>query len=159
MVFSRTIFVELFARRKYPGSRIECGQQAQQSSSKFPGEMLVGPGSHDFGLSRFAFLPADLDHPSIFAEPLSPAQALDNVRALLSPAHVRAVSEEAGFVDFFGVLTSSHAVSGNRVPDWHLATLLKQHGVSVIYTTDKGFPRFSQFRPKNPFRSEDTQPE
>jgi len=90
-------------------------------------------------------------HPSIFPEPLSPAEALENVRNLVSVPHVRAVSEDGGFLDLFATLTAPQPASGNQVPDWHLVTILKQHDVPLIYTTDKAFPGGSHVRAVNPF--------
>jgi len=40
-------------------------------------------------------------HPRIFAAPLSPDEALGNVAALAGMAHVRAVSEQQGFLDAY----------------------------------------------------------
>src|SRR5689334_23685622 len=40
-------------------------------------------------------------HPSIFAAPLSPGEAFENINALLAMPHVRAVAELDGFADAY----------------------------------------------------------
>jgi uncharacterized protein len=41
---------------------------------------------------------------------------------------------------------------GNDVPDGHIATLMRQHGVRVIYTRNRGFRRFDGIQAEDPFR-------
>lgn len=90
-------------------------------------------------------------HPRIFAAPLSPAEAQDNVAALLSLSQVRAVSEGEGFLDAYTHVTGSQAVRGNLVPDAHLATILFQHGVGTLYSHDRDFLRFPSLDVRDPF--------
>ena len=40
---------------------------------------------------------------------------------------------------------------GNDVPDAHLAALMRQHGVRVIYTRDRDFRRFDGIDARDPF--------
>lgn len=80
-------------------------------------------------------------HPRILPNPLSLQTALDNVGALLAVPHVRVHGEMEGFWDL--VREAGLEVSGgNDVPDAHLVALMRQHGVSTIYTEDRGFRRF-----------------
>lgn len=81
-------------------------------------------------------------HPSIFAKPLSPAEARGNLTALLNVAHCRTLAEEEGFWEVYGQVTSGLSVRGNLVPDAHLAAVLRQHGVTRLYTHDKDFRKF-----------------
>jgi len=89
-------------------------------------------------------------HPRIFSHPLSPDEALSNVESLIGLARVRLLAEEDGFLDVYREITSGAAVRGNLVPDAHLATLLRQHGVSVLYTADADFRRFDFLDVRNP---------
>jgi uncharacterized protein len=89
-------------------------------------------------------------HPGIMPRPLSPAAALDNVSALLALPHVRSPGEAEGFWDAFRA-TAGESVRGNEVPDGHIATLMRQHGVRVIYTRDRGFRRFDGVQAEDPF--------
>jgi uncharacterized protein len=90
-------------------------------------------------------------HPRIFAQPLSPAEALRNIEALLSLPRVRVLSEMEGFLSIYREVTAGSAVRGNLVPDAHLAALLRQHGVRRLYTADTDFRRFPFLEVRDPF--------
>ena len=61
------------------------------------------------------------------------------------------VSEEEGFLDIYEEVSGMVTARGNLVPDAHLAALLKQHGVAVLYSMDNDFRRFPFLSVKNPF--------
>ena len=63
-------------------------------------------------------------NPSIFSNPLSPEEALENVESLLIQPRVRVLSEDDEFLVMYREVTSSFPVRGNLVPDAHLAALL-----------------------------------
>jgi toxin-antitoxin system PIN domain toxin len=90
-------------------------------------------------------------HPSIFSNPLSPEEALENVESLLNQPRVRVLSEDEGFLVMYREVTSRFPVRGNLVPDAHLAALLLQHGVRKIYTADSDFRKFEFLEVENPF--------
>jgi uncharacterized protein len=89
-------------------------------------------------------------HPSIFARPLSHDEAMRNVDALIGLPHVRVLSEEDGFWQAYRELTNDVPTRGNLVPDAHLAALLKQHGVTTLYTHDRDFRKFSFLDVRDP---------
>ena len=90
-------------------------------------------------------------HPRIFASPLTPAEALDNVEALAGLPHARLLAEEPGFLEVYREVTGSFPVRGNLVPDAHLAALLKQHGVRTLFTRDTDFRKFDFLEVRDPF--------
>ena len=90
-------------------------------------------------------------HPRIFAEPLSPDDALGNVESLLSLPRVRLLSEGEGFLEVYREVTARFPVRGNLVPDAHLAALLRQHGVRRLYTVDRDFRKFDFLEVADPF--------
>jgi uncharacterized protein len=90
-------------------------------------------------------------HPSIFAAPLSPSDAFENVNALLGMPHVRAVSELDGFADAYKRVTDGLVVRGNLVPDAHLAAILFQHGIRALYSSDRDFRKFTTLDVRDPF--------
>ncbi len=92
-------------------------------------------------------------HPAIFSRPLSPEEAVGNVEALLSLPHVRALGEEEGFWRIYREVAGPMPVRGNLVPDAHLAALLRQHGVTTLYTNDRDFRKFEFLRVRDPFDS------
>ena len=91
-------------------------------------------------------------HPAILPRPLNPREATANMESLLARPHVRTAGEAEGFWKLFRA-TGQDRTRGNEVPDTHLATLMRQHGVRVIYTRDRGFRRFPDIDPVDPFES------
>jgi hypothetical protein len=92
-------------------------------------------------------------HPSIFARPLSPDEAMGNLDALLRQPHVRALGEEDGFWSVYREVAGALPTRGNLVPDAHVAAILRQHGVTTLYTNDRDFRRFDFLRVRDPFHS------
>lgn len=89
-------------------------------------------------------------HPGILAQPMLPTVAMRNVEALLDRPHVRAPGEADGFWPAFRVAAADRP-RGNDVPDAHLAALMRQHGVRLIYTRDRDFRRFEGIDVRDPF--------
>lgn len=89
-------------------------------------------------------------HPRIAENPLSVEEAIENLVSLVGPAHVRTPGEEEGFLELFRSSLPG-PIRGNDVPDAHLVALMRQHGVSSIYTNDRGFRRFDRIRIVDPF--------
>lgn len=90
-------------------------------------------------------------HSAIFAAPLSPDEAVQNIQALLSLPHVRTLGEDEGFWDAYRDVARVFPLRGNAVPDAHLAAMLRQHGVTRLYTNDADFNRFGFLTVINPF--------
>lgn len=89
-------------------------------------------------------------HPGVFSSPLTPADALRSIGELAALPQVRLIGEEPGFLEAYREVTESLVVRGKGVPDAHLATILRQHGVRVLYTNDKDFLRFDFLTVRNP---------
>ncbi len=91
-----------------------------------------------------------VSHAAILPRPLSPREAAGNVQALLRRGHVRALGEVEGFWELFRS-TSRDQARGNDVPDAHLVTLMRQHGVRRIYSRDAGLRRYAEIEVVDPF--------
>ncbi len=89
-------------------------------------------------------------HPSILPRPLTPLEAATNIERLIARSHVRTPGETDGFWSLY-VDSGGAAARGNAVPDTHLATLMRQHGVRILYTRDRGFRRFDFIDVRDPF--------
>jgi len=89
-------------------------------------------------------------HPAIFTHPHTPKQAADAITGLLQRPNVRAPAEQDGFWDIYGT-TADDQTRGNHVPDAHLAALMRQHGVNIIYTRDRDLRRYETIDARNPF--------
>ena len=90
-------------------------------------------------------------HPGVFRAPLSPDEAMRNIQQLLDLPHVRTLGEDEGFWEVYRGVAAIFPLRGNAVPDAHLAAMLRQHGVGLIYTNDADFKRFSFLTVVNPF--------
>ena len=73
-----------------------------------------------------------------------------NVEELLALPHSRCLAEEEGFWETWRATTDDVSVRGNLVPDAHLATLLRSHGVRRLYTHDRDFRRFDFLDVRDP---------
>ncbi|CAN5850943.1 type II toxin-antitoxin system VapC family toxin [soil metagenome] len=90
-------------------------------------------------------------HPRIFERPLDDATARSNLRSLLDRPHVRCPGEREGFWELFEDTVGAAVVRGNLVTDAHIATLMRQHGVTTIWTADRDFRRFSGITTRDPY--------
>lgn len=90
-------------------------------------------------------------HPKIFASPLTPKQAADNMQVLLDLPHCRVIGEQEGFWDVYCGIASDVPARGNLVPDAHLAAVLRQNGVLRLYTNDRDFRKFKFLDVRDPF--------
>jgi toxin-antitoxin system PIN domain toxin len=88
-------------------------------------------------------------HPGILPKPLSFAEAGGNVGALLARVHVRTGGESEGFWTLY-LATAGMQLRGNDVPDAHVVALMRQHGVSTIYTCDRDFRRCEGIQARDP---------
>lgn len=89
--------------------------------------------------------------PAIFEHPLPPAEAVGNIESLLARPQVRPIGEIDGFWQVYRRTTDGLVVRGNLVPDAHLAALLRQHGVTTLWTHDRDLRRFEGLRVRDPF--------
>ena len=89
-------------------------------------------------------------HPTIFAAPLTPAEAQRNVSALLSRPHIRPLSADDGFWLAWQDLAAHVVARGRLVTDLWIAAVLRQHGVTRILTNDNDFKRFGFLSVVNP---------
>ena len=99
----------------------------------------------------FAYLHISTN-PRILRHPITPSVAVRNIDGLLSLPHVMAPGERDGFWRTY-LDSGGAAVRGDAVPDTHLASLMRENGVRILYTRDKGFRRFDFLDVRDPFRT------
>lgn len=92
-------------------------------------------------------------NPRILKNPLSLTEASENVQTLLSLPHVRLLSERVDFFRVFRKATRGLSVRGKLVPDAHLAALLLQNGITILYSNDSDFSLFPFLEVRNPLVS------
>ncbi|MBF6619824.1 MAG: PIN domain-containing protein [Patulibacter sp.] len=90
-------------------------------------------------------------HPSIFGQPLSPAEASGNLEALIQRPNVRTPGEDERFWPALEDAIRTTTARGNLVPDAHVAALMRTHGVRTIITHDRDFRKFPGVEVLDPF--------
>jgi len=90
-------------------------------------------------------------HPRIFGRPLHPEQAMVAIDQVLASPSVQVVGEGTTFWAAYRSLDIGLAIRGDDVPDAAIVALMIAHGVSTIYTRDRGFRRFDGIRVFDPF--------
>lgn len=88
-------------------------------------------------------------HPRAAADPLTPRDAWAFVRDWLARPDVWTPLPTDDHAHVLQTLIERYDVSGNLVPDAHLAALAIQHGLTVC-SADTDFARFSEIRWTNP---------
>lgn len=90
-------------------------------------------------------------HPRIFAKPLTPEQAQDNVQRLVDLDQVRLLGPAPDAWTTYRHTCAGQHVRGNLVPDAHIAAVLSYHGVRRFFTRDRDFRRFDALEVIDPF--------
>lgn len=90
-------------------------------------------------------------HPRVFAPPTKLDDALEDLDVLLASPSLRLLGEGPAHASHFRRAAESGRAYGNLAHDAHIAALVIEHGVSVLYTVDRDFARFAGVRAHNPF--------
>jgi uncharacterized protein len=93
-------------------------------------------------------------HPTIFPRPLREHIATSNVEQLLALPHCRTVGEQEDFWSVYRAATTGVGVRGNLVSDAHLVALMRQNGVTTLWTHDRDFRKFDGISVRDPFASD-----
>jgi toxin-antitoxin system PIN domain toxin len=92
-------------------------------------------------------------HPKVFPAPLFADDALAFVRPLLESPNVHVlVAGEGHWSILDEVLAELAHPAGNLMFDVRTVALMREHGVSRVYTTDTDFLQFSGIEVVNPLR-------
>ena len=90
-------------------------------------------------------------HPNILGSPLSCDDAMSNIEALIAPSHVRVAGEGDDFWASLRTVAADVKPRGNLFPDAHLVALMREHGVSTIWSHDRDLRKFRGITVKDPF--------
>ncbi len=89
-------------------------------------------------------------NPRALQDPLPSSRAIENIDGLLRLPHVVSPSEGSTFWGSY-LGSGGRIARGNTVPDTHLATLMRENGVRILYTRDRDFRRFDFLDVRDPF--------
>ena len=90
-------------------------------------------------------------HPRLLDAPLTPNVAIDNIEQFVCQPHVRLVGEIDGFWPIYRRVADTAKPKGNLVPDAHLVAVMRQHGISTIWSGDRDFRKFDGITVRDPF--------
>lgn len=122
-----------------------------ERSRELLGEAALGPEIvYLFWPTIMAYLRI-ATHPAVFRQPLSMAEAIGNIDALIGRAHVRTPGEQESFWGRFVAVATDARPAGNTVPDIQIVSLMLAHGVKTIWTHDRDFRRFRGIEVRDPF--------
>jgi predicted nucleic acid-binding protein len=87
----------------------------------------------------------------VFRKPWTAKKAWSFVQALVASTSLGFLVPTDRHVDVAGeVLRELPHTAGNLMHDAHTATLMREHGIKVIYTRDTDFHRFPFLEPRDP---------
>jgi toxin-antitoxin system PIN domain toxin len=116
--------------------------------------LVAGPGlSYLFWPAVVGYLRI-VTHPNILGSPLSGDDAMSNIETLLAPSHIRVAGEGNDFWTSLRTVAADVKPRGNLVADAHLVALMREHGVSTIWSHDRDFRKFRGITVKDPFSEE-----
>jgi toxin-antitoxin system PIN domain toxin len=88
-------------------------------------------------------------HPRASEHPLKPGEAWRFVTEWLATPTVWVPMPTERHADVLGRLVDKHNLTGNLIPDAHLAAMAIEHGLDVC-SADTDFARFTEIRWRNP---------
>jgi uncharacterized protein len=90
-------------------------------------------------------------HARVFRAPWPPADAWRFIEAILAAPNLEVLVETERHASILGALIRDvPQLTGNLLHDAHTAALMREHGVSVIYTRDTDFHRFPEIEVRDP---------
>ncbi len=89
-------------------------------------------------------------HPAVFRRPLSMAEAVANIDALIQRPNFQTPGEQDRFWPRYLDVAADAAPTGNLVTDAHLVALMVQNGVRTILTHDRDYRRFRGIEVRDP---------
>lgn len=93
-------------------------------------------------------------HPTVFRDPLTPAQAWEFLSSLLDAPGLGLLTETPRHREVAqGVWNEVRDLRGSLAHDAHVAVLMREHGVRRIYTRDTDFHRFPFLETVDPLSS------
>lgn len=92
-----------------------------------------------------------ITHPAIVDTPLSPEAAIADVDDLIRRPQIVVAGERDRFWAAFQRVSHEVEPRGSLVPDAHLVALMREHGVTQVWSNDRDFRKFDGVTALNPF--------
>ena len=92
--------------------------------------------------------------PRLFANPSTPANVQEQVKAWLEPPNAWLLVEDEPTLDAFQQVLKESGVQGGAVHDARIAACCRRYGVTALWTADRDFSRYPGIRVHNPLDSD-----
>ncbi len=92
-----------------------------------------------------------ITHPAILMSPLTPETAIADVSNLIERPQIVVTGERDRFWTAFKSVAAPVGPRGSLVPDAHVVALMREHGVTTIWSNDRDFRKFDAITVRNPF--------
>jgi len=138
-------------RSKRPGRRYAANRDAPQhdAAASWLEEQLNGPERTGIPWeSSTAFLRL-VTHPRVVRRPLGADQAWRFVEDWLDAPAAWVPTATERHAEVLGHLVAKYRLSGNGIPDAHMAAIAIEHGLELC-SADTDFARFTEVRWRNP---------
>jgi hypothetical protein len=89
-------------------------------------------------------------HPGIYKPASTLAEALGFLDALFASSSLHLLTESPGYFEKLRDLATAARLKGARIHDARIAALCLHHGVSELWSADRGFSAFPQLKVRNP---------
>ena len=89
-------------------------------------------------------------NPRIYKDPTPPETAFEQIENLLECDNVKILSEIENQLSLVKELSLNTAIKGSEFHDVRIAAVCLENGVSVLYSADRNFSRFSKLKVVNP---------
>jgi len=93
---------------------------------------------------------AIVTHPQIYLPPSTRESALASLTAWLDSSACVPIGEGPGYMDVLARLVSTGRVVGGMIHDARVAAICLHNGVSLLWTADRDFSRFTELKTLNP---------
>ncbi len=96
---------------------------------------------------------AIVTHPRIYVPASTQESALASLAAWLESPNCVAIGEGPGYLDVLSRLVSTGKAVGGMIHDARVAAVCIHNGISILWTADRDFSRFSVLKTLNPLVS------
>ena len=93
---------------------------------------------------------AIVTHPRIYLPASTPEEALGSLAVWLETPNCVPIGEGPGYLDVLVRLVSTGRAIGGMIHDARVAAVCIHNGISVLWTADRDFGRFSELKTLNP---------
>ena len=92
-----------------------------------------------------------ITHPGIVTSPLAPEAAIRDIEDLVGRPQIVVAGEGERFWSVFKEVAATVAPRGTLVPDAHLVALMREHGVTTMWSNDRDYRKFDGIALRDPF--------